>query len=278
MQVSVLSMVFMAISAIVSIGLPIALFIVLRKKFNGKFLPMIIGAAAFIVFALVLESSVHYLVLNRFALREKPLAYILYGIFMAGIFEETARFISFKILLKRKYSGISTGLSYGIGHGGIEAVMLAGVSMIVSIVYGIMLNSGNIGAITGSLQGEGLEAVNTQLAALQTTAPYMFLVGGIERIFAIAIQVSLSVIMFYSVFCRGKTWLFPVAILLHAAIDIPAAAFQSGVLGNVMVVEGIVFIGAAASAALALYIHKRLREQLQNPHLESTTPPQAAGY
>ncbi|MDR0538038.1 MAG: YhfC family intramembrane metalloprotease [Tannerellaceae bacterium] len=59
---------------------------------------------------------------------------------MAGLFEETARFISFKIL-KKKYNGIGTGLAYGIGHGGIEAVLLAGLSMIVSIVFCIMINT-----------------------------------------------------------------------------------------------------------------------------------------
>ena len=67
---------------------------------------------------------------------------------MAGIFEETARFVSFKIL-KKIFTGISTGLSYGIGHGGIESVLLAGFSMIAGLVFGILINTGNIGIITG---------------------------------------------------------------------------------------------------------------------------------
>jgi uncharacterized membrane protein YhfC len=46
----------------------------------------------------------------RFALREKPLVFMLYGGLMAGIFEESGRFIAFTVF-KKKYSGIGAGLS-----------------------------------------------------------------------------------------------------------------------------------------------------------------------
>ena len=59
MQVSVFSMIFMAISAIISIGLPIGLFIVFYKKYNAKFLPLIFGIAGFIIFVLLFERSIH---------------------------------------------------------------------------------------------------------------------------------------------------------------------------------------------------------------------------
>jgi len=58
----------------------------------------------------------------------------------------------------------------------------------------------------------------------------MFLLSGVERIFAIGIQISLSVIVFYSVFCKNKLWLFPLAIIMHAIIDITPAAFQVGII------------------------------------------------
>jgi len=98
MHVPVLSIIFMAVSAVVSIGVPIVLFLFFHRKFNAKVLPMLIGIAAFTIFALVLESLIHRIVLTKFALRETPALYILYGIFMAGIFEETARFLGFNIL------------------------------------------------------------------------------------------------------------------------------------------------------------------------------------
>jgi uncharacterized membrane protein YhfC len=259
MQVSVFSIIFMLASLVICIGLPVALFIFLYKKYNAKYLPMIIGAAAYITFALILESSIHYFVFKIFTIREKPLVYILYGIFMAGIFEETARFISFKLLKKKEYTGVITGLSYGIGHGGIEAILLVGVSVISSIVFCIIINTGNVELITGKLQGDTLEQTNLQINMLVNTKPYMFLMSGIERLFAITIQISLSVIMFFSVFCKGKIWLFPFAILLHAILDLPAAMYQVGLIKNLFMVEGIVGLCTAGVAFLAINVYKRLK-------------------
>jgi uncharacterized membrane protein YhfC len=177
---------------------------------------------------------------------------------MAGIFEETARFLSFKIL-KKKYNGIGTGLAYGIGHGGIEAILLAGLPMINTIIFSIMLNTGNMERITVQLQGDALEQINTQMTTILTTSPYLFLVGGIERIFSIGVQLSLSIIVFYSIRGKNNLWLYPSAIILHAIIDIPAAAMQVGVIKNTIVVELFVLIGAIISIIIAKYTHEKLK-------------------
>ncbi|MDR0410616.1 MAG: YhfC family intramembrane metalloprotease [Treponema sp.] len=258
MQVSILSIVCMAISAIVSIGLPIALFIIFHKKYNAKIVPMIFGIAGFILFALILERSIHSIVFEKFSLREKPLIYIIYGIFMAGIFEETARFISFKIL-RKKYNGLGIGLAYGVGHGGIEAILFVGLAMINTIIFALIFNSGNVEMITNKLQGGVLEQVNAQITAMLTTPPYLFLVNGIERIFAICIQVSFSVIVYYSVYGENKLWLYPFSIVLHAIIDIPAAAMQVGVIKNMFLVELLLFIGTIISIIIAKFIHEKIK-------------------
>jgi uncharacterized membrane protein YhfC len=179
---------------------------------------------------------------------------------MAGIFEETARFISFKIL-RSKYAGIGVGLSYGIGHGGIEAIIIGGLSAISSAAVALMVNAGNIETVTGALQGEALEQANAQINAIATTASYMFLISGIERALAVSMQISFSVIVFYAVY--KKIWLFPAAILLHAIVDIPAAAMQVGLINNVFLVEFFVFISAILSVIIAKYAHKKLKDAAQ---------------
>jgi uncharacterized membrane protein YhfC len=258
MQVSTFSLIFMLISAIISIGLPIFLFIVFHKKYNAQVVPMIIGAAAFMLFALILESSIHSIVLGAFNLRNMPPAYIIYGALMAGIFEETARFISFKIL-KKKYNGIGTGLSYGVGHGGIEAILLVGIAMIGNLVFCIYLNSGNAEILTKNIQGEALDRLNAQISALLTTKPYMFLVSGMERVFAIGIQISLAVIVYYSVYCKNKLYLYPLAILIHAIIDVPAMLMQTGIIKQIMLVEAFAGISSIVLILLAKNTHERLK-------------------
>ena len=255
MHVPAFSIVFMAVSAIISIGLPVGFFVFIYKKHNAKFIPMLVGAAAFVVFALVLERYVHYAVFEQYPLREKPLFFILYGALMAGIFEETARLVSFKIL-KRKYTGIETGLSYGIGHGGIEAVLLAGIAIVATMVFGILIGTGNTDLVVSMLGEETSKQIENTIAV---TAPHMFLVGGIERLFAITIQVSLSVIMFYSVYGKGKIWLYPLAIVLHAVVDVPAAAMQAGVLKSILLVECLAGVSAVILATVALLVHRKLK-------------------
>jgi uncharacterized membrane protein YhfC len=254
MQVSILSLVFMTVSAIISIGLPIFLFILFYEKYNAKFIPMIVGAGAFILFALILESFIHSIVLRAFKLQNIP--FVIYGALMAGIFEESARFISYKLLMK-KYNGMGTGLSYGVGHGGIESIILVGIAMISNLVFCIILNTGNVEIVTKNVQGEALTRLNAQISVLLMTKPYMFLVGGIERIFALGIQISLAIIVYYSVYCKDKLYLYPLAIIIHAVIDIPAMLLQTGIIKHMVIVE----ILAGISAILLIVLAKNIYEK-----------------
>lgn len=258
-MVPALSMVFMAISAILSVGLPLGVFLLLRKKYGLKAIPMLVGAAVFIVFAMVLEQGLHMLVLQRDAggnilLLSRPALYVLYGCLAAGIFEETGRFVAFK-LLKKKYAGIGTGLSYGIGHGGIEAVLLVGLAMINNLVISSIINSGGAEMLSNAPNMPQI------IAAMTQTAPGVFLLGIAERIPAIAIQVALSLIVWFSVNAEKKAWLFPVAILLHALIDVPAAMMQAGALSNVLLVELIVVAEALLTVAIAVWMCKKIHRR-----------------
>lgn len=276
-MVPTLSLVFMVISLLVSVGLPIVLFFVYRKKYGAKFIPALVGALAFIIFALILESLVHRMILQPDAtgsipLMSKPVLYMLYGGLMAGIFEETARYLSFH-LLKKKYGGIGNALSYGVGHGGIEAILLVGSTMLSNLVLSFYVNSGtldSIVAMTATTSPESAAALEQGAELLATTPSYMFLLGGIERVGAIVIHIALSVLVYYAVVRRDKWWLFPVAIVLHALVDFPAVLMQIGIINNVFVLEAFVLIIAAAFALLAFAVHKRLK-----PPAQSVVPAEA---
>jgi len=59
---------------------------------------------------------------------------------------------------------------------------------------------------------------------------------------------------------KDRWWLFPAAILLHAAADVPAALTQAGVLSGIVLVESIVAAEAAAIAAIAVLVCKKFKE------------------
>lgn len=56
-----------------------------------------------------------------------------FGILAAGIFEETARLIGFH-LLKKSYPTFATSLAYGLGHGGIEMLIMSVGSLFKKLI------------------------------------------------------------------------------------------------------------------------------------------------
>jgi len=64
------------------------------------------------------------------------------------------------------------------------------------------------------------------------------------------------------VFGKKKTWLYPLAIVLHAIIDIPAVLFQIGVIKSIFAVEGIICVLAVGVVLFAKYLHGKLSATL----------------
>jgi len=223
-------------------------------------IPLLTGVAAFILFALILEQIMHMLVLSPSAdgtssiILMNPVLFVLYGTLAAGVFEETARFLSFHIL-KKRHSGIGTGLSYGIGHGGIEAVFIAGLAMISNISVSLMINNGDMSFLNND--PAAIAGVN----ALVNTSPVNFLISGFERILAVTVHISLSIVVWCSVRVKGRMWLYPLAILLHGVFNIPAALFQIGLLKNIWLTEGLLVLPTLLIAAVAYYFCKVIKKE-----------------
>lgn len=240
-MVSKLSIIFMIITILISFALPIGLLVYFRKKDRISFRPIIIGALTFIIFSQVLEKIMHLYVINN-NLITNPWVFAIYGALAAGVFEEIGRFVSYKLFLKnnRKWKD---GLAFGIGHGGIEAILIAGIMNIQYIVFSNLINTGMLETtLSGKVPADALSSLSQLLI---NTSPVMFLMGGVERIAATAIQIALSIVVLYAV--RYRKYIYIVlAILIHAAIDFPAAMYQMQKL-NIWVVEGmlvLILIGA----------------------------------
>jgi uncharacterized membrane protein YhfC len=250
-----LSILFMAVSLLISIGLPIGLFLFWRKKYSLKLIPALVGAAMFIIFALVLEQMLHAVILKPSAdgsialVQDAPLLFVLYAILAAGLFEETARLVAFSFL-KRRYEGVGTGLSYGIGHGGIEAILLVGLTMFSNIVLSLTINAGSAAAL-----GD-LPQVKAAVDSLINMDSSIFLIGGLERASAIAGQIALSVLVWLAVSNR-KLWLYPVAVLAHALLDLPVALLQVGVLKSTLLVEVILLALAAIIVIATIRVYRK---------------------
>lgn len=255
-----------AVSAITILG-PVTLLIIwsVKKKVNA--MPALAGAFIFLVFARLLELIPHsFFILSdnpasRF-LSSNPLAFALYGGLMAGIFEETGRFIVFRFFLK-KYYGQETAITYGIGHGGFEAMSIVGFGFLQYLTIAQMINSGTMDTMMAAASGDALTSMEATVTAISSITVTTCIFSIIERIYAFIFHIAASVLVYHAVMVPQKKWLFPLAILLHTLLDVFAGLYQAGVL-PLLAAE---LLGVAYTAGVAVFayrLYKKKKEEDQN--------------
>lgn len=259
-MVPVSSLITIAICAVIGIAVPILLSWWMVKKYNVKVRTILIGAGVFVLFALVLETILHQVVLKGSigpTITGNVWYYALYGGLAAGIFEETGRFLAMKFLLKDEPSGAKTAVAYGIGHGGIEMLIIFGFSMVSNLIIASMINLGQADTILSALPAEAQAQMQGTFAQFETSTPGTFLTGVWERTSAIILQVGLSVLVWTAVRKGGKwLWLFPAAILIHFLVDASAVLLMDSV--SMAMLETIVCAMAVAVGASAVMLAKKL--------------------
>lgn len=210
-----------------------------RKKYKINFSVLGLGAVAFFASSQVLEKIVHLLVLHPQKdgtvplMTENPLLYVIYGICMAALFEETARLIFFKWLEKKRTLEDSDALAYGLGHGGLELLYLGMGSLISLLILFSLLESSNPD-LANLLPKNTLETV-------QSLSGWQVYLLGVERVLALVMQISLSFWVYQAV--RQKKWIYLVAAYgLHALFDLAPSLSQVGWLSNPLLVEGLLAV------------------------------------
>lgn len=253
-QVPKLSIIFMMVSGLFSFLLPLGLFVYLRKVKKADALPFLAGCSVMFLFAMTLESLAHNLVLvvspAGSVIQNNRWLFALYGGLMAGLFEETGRFLAFKTVLKKYLGKNENALMYGAGHGGLEAIMILGMASINNLTIALMINAGETASLTESMSGEVLEQAQSAIQSIITTPSWNFLLGGVERIFAIVLQIALSVIVWAAVKQAGKGFLYPAAIGIHFLADFIATILAQYGL-PILAVEAVVGLMAAGTAFFA---------------------------
>ena len=251
-MVSTLTISFITFSMLFAVSLPIVLAIVFKKKFKTSLLAFFVGCGVWFVFAIVLEQIMHTLVLASSlgaTIQNNIWLYGIYGGLAAGVFEETGRFIAMKTLLKKTYDNPHNSLMYGAGHGGFEAFFLLGTGMLNNLIYALMINAGQIETLLAPLDGAQRESVQVVIDSLIKTKSYIFLLGDFERISAVILHISLSVLVWIAV-VKGKYILYPLAIFIHFFVN-AVTVIINGYNVSVIVLEGIVFVLSVLAAVIA---------------------------
>lgn len=254
--VSISMLVVLIIDVLVSLAIPIGLYVVLRRRFGCARTPFFLGAATFFLFAMVLEQLVHLVVLRSSigaAIQQNIWLFALYGGAMAALFEEGGRLIVFSTLLKKRRDNDHDALMFGAGHGGMEVILIFTITMVMNLYYALMIRSGRADALLASME-EGQRATTALIfTSLSTASAPFYLLGLVERFAAVILHLSFSVLVWFAL--KGKFSLLYLAVLLHFAVDaITVVLSRSGL--SPLLLEVLVVLFSLLCALIARWAWK----------------------
>lgn len=240
-MVSTSSILAVCITLCISLIFPVIVFIVfgLKNRGQGIWSAWLLGAAGFFIFQFLIRLPI----INSLSQNPQFLSfavnnYVLYSFCMAltaALFEAAGRYIVAKLL--HNNLTYKRGIAAGLGHGGIEAMLLIGTMYINNLVYMVMINSGSFDtavAQTAALGGD----TSSMLAAKEifiSSGPTAYLLSGYERLMTMIFHVALSLLVCYFVSKKKDLIGIAICVACHCAVDFVApivSGMASVYLGN----------------------------------------------
>lgn len=255
-MVPIINIVLMLLIGLTMFILPVGLFLYLRTKTKNITGAFFAGMGSFYALQRIIRLPLLSLLFPKFnwyqnmvdgVMNGNIASILLYGLFLgstAAIFETIGRFVSIKYILKDRL-GYYSGISHGIGHGGIEMIILIGINYFVYIYMAFMINNGGFdGMLSGALE-QGGQIAYDQMAlvreSLINTPSIEFVIALLERLMTLCIHIALSVMIMEGVYNSKNLRNVGFVLLIHTALDMGAVVLSS--LGvHYLLVEGFVLI------------------------------------
>ncbi len=260
-----LSIVSIIVTLFISFILPLAFLVgyALRHKKQGIWSAWLLGALGFFVPQILIR----FPILTALSRTDGFLAFaqnhtLIYGFalaFTAGLFEVVGRYAVARML--KKNLTYRRALAAGLGHGGIEAMIITGLAYISNLVFVVMLQTGGFEATLAQTTAAGgdVTALLASRDALMNTPWAMFLLAGFERLLAMTCHVAMSMLVCYGVH-RGKAAPTIFALAMHVCMD--SVASISLFIGKGLsqaTAYTIIYILLTAFTVLAIVILKTIR-------------------
>lgn len=216
------------VTLVVSLVLPVLVLILfsLKNKKQGIVSAWLLGAAGFFVTQILIRLPILTALSGQswfVAFSQNHLfGYAFCLAFTAGLFELAGRFAVARLMHKNLTKNRS--LAAGLGHGGIEAMVLIGLSYVNNLAYIAMINSGSFDGVLAQAAAAGVDVSQLELIRTQliTMSPGLFLLAGFERILAMTGHLAMSLLVCYGV-AHGKVLPCLLTCLgIHTLMDLSA--------------------------------------------------------
>lgn len=210
------------INLLLSMSLPLGLAFLLVFRDKRRVKALLLGIITFLIFQvftripllqLVLPNQVWYILFTY----EHPLLYLFLLSLSAGLFEEIGRYLIMKKWLSK--GSFMEVFTFGIGHGGIESILIVGL--------GVMLSD------------------------VSSVDDFSLIMGGVERVFAMCMHVAFTFLVYTQISKRQKYGLV-LSILAHTFVNFIAVYLMS--LGyGILTVEISLLVMAVIAVIYVMY-------------------------
>ena len=156
---------------------------------------------------------------------------------LAGVFEETARLVGF-MFLKKKARPFKSSIGLGVGHGGIESILLGILGTGTTLASVLFYNAG--AQLAKGTSTQEIQYVLAQIQQFWTTSWHFGLLPGVERVIALSIQIVLSIMVWKAIVDRQWLW-FVLAILYHTFVN-AISVYLTQIGWGYWAVEGVLAI------------------------------------
>ena len=227
-MISSMTLIACFITLFVSLLLPVIAISVLsfRNKGGKMVSAWLLGAAGFVVTQLLVRLPILSALQNQpwfLSFSENNGFLFAFTLaFTAGLFELAGRFVVAKIM--RNNLNYNRSMAAGLGHGGIEAMILVGMTYLNNILYILMINGGTFDAVVNEAVAAGVDvsALMQIKDQLLNASPALFLLGGFERILAMIAHLAMSMIVCYGVHFGKPLKSALVCLGIHTLLDLTA--------------------------------------------------------
>jgi len=256
------------LAALIELGAPVVLAVWLtRRTGRAGWLLVGVGALTFV------GSQVAHLPLNwglgKIGVlpqdRARMLQIAVVAGLTAGLCEETARAVGYW-LLKRRARTWRAALAVGVGHGGVESILVGGLVLVtfVNMVVARTMDLGQLG-----LSGEQLALAQQQLADYWSLPWHVPFTGAVERLTAIVMHLSLAVLVLQA-FTRRNVGYYVGAVAWHAVVD-AGAVLMAAHEWDYWTIEGVLALVALANLGLIFAFRRSPRDV--EPASATVSPP-----
>ena len=252
--VSSASITGMVVSLLLCVGTPVALCVLLKRRTGAKLSDMLLGAVVFVIFAMFLEQMLHLAMRAVFGEKLTGNLWLsaLYGGAAAAIFEEFGRLIAMKYFLGSQLKK-ENALMYGVGHGGVEALFVGGLTCVSNLATSAMVNGGKLESALAGLDEAARATSLETISQLWTLPSYLFYMVGVERLIALTLQICLSYLVYRAVRYHRRGF-FLAAVGIHFAVDALAVLLKDAV--PIPALEAILAVIVIVTAVFTIRLYR----------------------